>query len=211
VSGLKDALFGLSVDQLPENGLLHREVVTLVVDEDEGPIRKLPIVYLNRTPVFGNRNADSVIVVMQRLVKALIDSAEVPHYLLTACRIGNRFGLFGADFYNRSKIRRDLTRKGVEFAGEQFTRFSTDGWFEASEWGRFEPSFIVLRTWADHTEDPTEVIETKGAELSFQVATYRLALMEPPELSALTSVLKGSPGVSAGDTDVLFAALSDLS
>ncbi|HEV2756081.1 MAG TPA: hypothetical protein VG318_09935 [Actinomycetota bacterium] len=158
-------------------------------------MRRLPSLYVNDVQVFADRDVGRVVATMRRAVDAFVASAQRPTYMLTACEIGGRVGLYGTDFFNRSSYRRKLQRLGMRFSDTAFVTFCDDGRFEADGFGRFDATFLTLGT---PPEDGPPIQRVTGALLLYQLVFYRIADIADEELARLAAV--------AGRLDALSAA-----
>ncbi|MDQ3915861.1 MAG: hypothetical protein M3323_11135 [Actinomycetota bacterium] len=189
----------------PEDGVhRHDGGFSLVTDPGGGRVKKLPSLYVNTTQLYADRDVHAVRAQLDRAVDAFMSSAERPTYMLTACEIGGRKGLYGTDFFNRSVYRRKLERLGMRFSGEQFTVFDGEATFHAEGIGSFRPSFVTLPRRSDN---PSEVWEIRGALLVHQLTFYRIADIAPTELSSLVSLAGGLDALGATEPEDLAAAL----
>lgn len=194
----------------PAGATAYPALMSLVTgDPDERP-RKLPTVWFGKTPFYTDRDLARVVERLRYMVEATFYVPQRSTYLLNACRFDGMTGLYGQDFHNRSVFRSKLQRAGMTFSEEPFTRINSNGVFECSDWGEFEPSFVVLRNASDFTEDPDEVVETKGAALAFALTAYRLGMAGPAEISRTVQMVRGARAVSALSPEPVARALSSI-
>lgn len=132
-------------------------------------------------------------------------AVERPTYLLQACRIEGRDGLYVRDLFNRSAYRRKLGRLGMDFAERPFVCLDSRGKWVSDDWPSFEPSYFVFASGSD---DPTEVVTSTSGLLLFQVAAYRLRAIPPSELTRLADACKPLEVIAAGDPQVLVSRLT---
>jgi hypothetical protein len=192
----------------PEDATTYPALLNLVTGEPDEQPRKLPTVWFGKTPFYTDRDLRKVEERLQYMAEATFFVPERTTYMLNACRIDGRVGLYGQDFHNRSFFRTKLQRHGMEFAHDPFTTFNPSGAFECSDWGEFKPTFVILRNAADYTDDPVEIIELKGAALAFQLTAYRLGMAGPTEISQLVRLVKGVGAVSALTPEPVARALA---
>ncbi|MFN2589018.1 MAG: hypothetical protein ABR613_12995 [Actinomycetota bacterium] len=192
--------------QPPDDGTYrHEGGFSLVTYTNGGRVRKLPSLYVNTTQVYADRDVAVVRAQLDRAVQAFMTSAERATYMLTACEIGGRKGLYGTDFFNRSVYRRRLERLGMRFSREPFVSFHGDAAFEATDFEPFTPAFLTLPRRSD---DPAEPWHLRGALLVHQLTFFRIADISPDELSSLVAVAGGLDAVGATEPEDLAAALA---
>jgi hypothetical protein len=199
-------LEGLPGETEPPEGSIHREGgFSIVADTATGRVKKLPSLYVNTTQLFASRDPSAVHRKLLRTVNAFMSSAERSVYMLTACEIEGRRGLFGSDFFNRSVYRQKLKRQGMTFSDDPFVEFHEDGTFDSEDRDRFRPEFLALPRRSDN---PAGVIRTSGALLVHRLAFYRIADVEAEELSRLVSLASTLEAMMATDPLDLAAALT---
>lgn len=118
-------------------------------------------------------------------------------YTLRACRVGDTYGVYGRDMFNRSAYRRRLERQGVRFSAEPVTGFRLDGNFEDKRWGPFRADFSLL----EGGDEDGEPIRIPGGLVSFTLASFRLGPIGSQELSALVRVTHSMISVGAAQPD----------
>jgi hypothetical protein len=178
---------------------------SIVVDHSVAGFRRLPTLYLGAAQLFADRDLDEVLKRTEAIVRSTVEAAQRATFLLTPCRVGVRTGLYGRDVFNRSIFRIKLERLGVEFATDPYVTLEEDGTFTSAEWGRVEPSFVILNG-AGAT--PEEVITSEGALLTLNLATFRLGPLAAGELAALTRSVAGVRSVAAIEPAAVAAALT---
>jgi hypothetical protein len=189
----------------PDPERTYPEVFSLVVDRGEGRVRELPTFFFGMARVYADRNLDKV---TQRLVTTYHDvsrAPRVPTFQINACRVGDRYGLYLGDFFNRSAARVRLRRQGMEFADTPFVRFNDDDTFECEDWGSFPISFLAL---TGKTDAPTELVRPSRGYLLLSFASLRLGDTRRPELARLANVIRGLDAVGAADAATLVAELA---
>jgi hypothetical protein len=152
--------------------------LSLVGDDTVGPLRRLPLLYLGRAPLFGARN---VIHLARRLVEVaelITSSHRQPTYALASCDFRGRTGLYAMDLYNRSSRRRRLERLGLTFSDPPFVRLAPDGRCTSAEHNTFSPEFLIL------ANRPKGAF-TSPAKVLMVLATLRLGPPAPSELTVL--------------------------
>lgn len=127
-----------------------------------------------------------------------------PTYLLTACRMQDRPGIYGWDIHNRSRMRRSLQRLGFELSDQPFLHLK-DGSFVSPDLGEFHPEFFIFR--AQDPDDPHQVVESSHAGILFMAAAARMGLIPATELPQLRAALRDAQSVAAGDPAAIASAL----
>ena len=168
-------------------------------------MRRLPTLYLSTAPIFGHRDAGAVAGELERTVRTLMRASTQPTYLLSPCRIGDRFGLYARDSYNRSPYRRRLVRHGMSFSDDQFVELTADGAFRSPAFGAFRPAFLILAIDGDGPED---IARTRGAWLLFVLANFRFGRLTVEEMALLARTAATMEGLGATRPEVVAAALS---
>lgn len=188
---------------MPWRDRRHRGVLSVLVDDPRKKRRRLPTLYLRTAPVFAARELGPVTERLSMIVATIASST--PTYLTHPVEANGKVGLYVRDIYNRSAFRRRLARLGMRFGDDPFARLTERGFFSSSDFGEFRPGFIILDE-AD-PEEPKKIVTTRGALIPFHFAILRFGAIPPSELSTLTRALKNTPAISAGDANVLMAAL----
>jgi hypothetical protein len=183
----------------------HAGGFSLVTDTSGSRVKKLPSFYVNTSQMYAHRDLEVVRDRLEGAVDAFVSSAERASYMLTACEIGGRKGLYGTDFFNRSAYRQRLKRLGARFSDHPFSVFGDDGTFASEDFDPFRPEFLTLGTLSTN---PPGVRETTGAYLVHQLTFYRIADVGQEELRRLVDVAGGLKGLSATDPADLVAVLS---
>lgn len=191
------------VSQPPADTLKREAAFSFVTDPSTERVKKLPSYFVNSAQVFAHRDAAAVRAQLDVALDAFRRSHERATYMLTACEIGDRRGLYGTDFFNRTPYRLKLKRLGMRFSDHPFVFFDGDGTFHAEEAGTFSPSFVTLGPPAG----VEGAVETTGAPLLYYFASYRLADIGADELSALARLLPKVDALSAAEPEDLVAAL----
>jgi hypothetical protein len=189
----------------PDPDRSYPEIFSLVIDRGEGRVRELPSFYFGTARVYSDRDLEKV---TQRLITTFHDVCRAPRvatFQINACRVGDRYGLYLGDFFNRSVARIRLRRAGMEFAESPFVRFGEDDSFECDDWGRFRPSFLALTGKPD---DPTELVRPSRGYLLLSFASLRLGYTSQAELARLANVLRGLDAVGAADAGTLVSELA---
>lgn len=171
----------------------------------DGRVKKLPSLYVNTTQVYGARDLSLVRSKLARAVSAFMSSAEVPTYMLTACEVGGRRGLFGADFFNRSIYRQKLKRLGMMFSDDLYVMMREDGSFYAEDRDPFVPEFLTLPKPADGT---TGAARTRGGFLVYMLTYYRIADIGAAELTRVAALARKIDALRANDPADLVGALT---
>lgn len=176
---------------------------SLVTDPSGGRFTKLPSYYVNTSRMFAARDLAAVRSQLGRAIDAFRRSGTRATYMLTACEVGGRKGLYGSDFFNRSAYRRSLSRLGMRFSDDPFTVFNDDDTFESADFPPFHPSFLTLGV----PSIDAGVLPTSGALLVYRFAFYRIADIEAAELARLSRVAAELDALSAHEPRDLAGAL----
>lgn len=193
----------------PPEGELSREgAFSLVTAMPDGRVKKLPSLYVNTTQVYAARELSAVQAKARRAVEAFKSSADVSTYMLTACEIGGRRGLFGTDFFNRSIYRLKMKRLGMTFSDDLYVMMNEDGSFYAEDRDPFVPGFVAMQK----TSPPQPgVHRVTGGLLVYLLTYYRIADVTAPELARLVALSKSVDALRANEPDDLAAALTEAS
>lgn len=189
----------------PDPERSYPEIFSLVIDRSGARVRELPTFYFGTARVYSDRDLAKV---TQRLVRTYHDVLGAPHvptFQINACRVGDRYGLYLGDFFNRSAARVRLRRQGMEFAESPFVRFNDDDTFECDDWGSFRLSFLAL---TGRTDAPTELVRPSRGYLLLSFASLRLGDTRQPELARLATVIRGVDAVGAADPATLVGELA---
>lgn len=152
---------------------------------------------------YADRDVTAVAEALRRTVDAFATSGERATYMLAACDIGGRKGLYGTDFFNRSAFRRKLERLGMQFSKDPFSTFRGDGCFESQDRAPFRAEFVTLGV----PPAGRGVVRSSPAELLYQCIFYRIADVREGEMARLAAALEDAEGISGGNPKDLVAAL----
>jgi hypothetical protein len=177
---------------------------SLVVDEGQSHVRRLPTLYFRTSPVFAHRQLTAVWERLERTLVALEVADRHPTYVMNACEIAGRRGLYARDLFSRSTYRRRLERRGMTFAHDPWVRFRGKE-FECDDWGLFDPEFVILLS---DLGDPKAIAQIHGGRVPFSISTYRLGLLKPEELRQLVKVLGSIDAVGSDDPSAVADHLS---
>ena len=180
-------------------------VFTVVGDDGSARVRRLPGFYFGRAQLFAHRDRDAVVTALRRTVAGAVASRRTPTYLLHACEIDGRAGLYGRDPFNRAPFRASLQRLGMRFAPDNFVTFDESGVFNAADWGPFTPDFVIMGGWG---ADEAEVVVSEGALLLFTLTTFRLGPPTPAELHALAGLVGSIRAVASQRSEALVRAIT---
>lgn len=185
--------------------VLHGGALSLVTDPGGGRVKKLPSVYVNTSQLYADRDVKRVRSKLDRAVSAFTGGDPRGTYMLTACEIGGRKGLYGTDFFNRAAYRQKLRRLGMRFSDDPFVVLNADGTFESDDFEPFEPAFLTMPRRSD---EPPGVVRTEGGFLVYQLTYYRIADLDPVELRRLVALASTIDALSATQPEDLAAALT---
>ncbi|MDQ3952628.1 MAG: hypothetical protein M3279_06665 [Actinomycetota bacterium] len=201
--GLLDRLPG---EPAPPGDAPSREgAFSLVAGTADGRVKKLPSLYVNTVQTFAARDLSLVRAKLDRTVEVFRSSARTPTYMLTACEIGGRRGLFGTDFFNRSIYRRKLERLGMTFSDDLFVMMGEDGSFYAADREPFVPEFVTLQKTSPPQPGAARVT---GGYLVYLLTYYRIADIDADELSRLVALAGGIEALRANEPADLAGALT---
>jgi hypothetical protein len=155
--------------------------LSLVGANAVGQVRRLPLLYLGRAPLFGARNVTDLTRRLVQVAELLMSSYRQPTYALASCDLEGRAGLYAMDLYNRSSRRLKLQRLGLTFSDLPFIRLAPDGRCMTAEHDIFSPKFLIL------ANRPQGAL-TSPAKLLMILATLRLGLPAPSELNLLAEL-----------------------
>lgn len=160
---------------------------------------------MNSIQVYADRDLSSVQSKLRRATAAFRSSEKVPTYMLTACEIGGRRGLFGTDFFNRSIYRQKLKRLGMTFSDDLYVMMREDGSFYAEDRDPFMPGFVTLQKTSPPQPGVTRVT---GGLLVYLLSYYRIADIDAPELARLVALARDVDALRSNDPAELAAALT---
>lgn len=203
MSGMLEHI-GVPSQQSPNGGEGHRGAISVVLEKPRGPIRPLPRLYLSTLPIFAARDVGAVQDSLRSLVLGVSRAATGdPLYLLVACELAGRRGIYAGNVFNRSKYLRALTRIGANLSSGPYLRLRSDSSFETEDGGAFRPSFILLGEGGVDQE----VSRLRDGQLLFRIASRRLGVLGTEELGVLARTLEGLEAVGANDPSVALATL----
>lgn len=189
----------------PDPERSYEAIFSLVVDRSEGKTRQLPALYFGGARVYVDRDPARVADRVRLIYDGVMAAPTTPTYQVAACRVGDRYGLYLADFCNRTRFRQRLTRQGIEFADTPFVRFTPSGKFACDDWGEYPASFLIL---TGDEGDPMQLIRPARGYLVMSFVALRLGDIEPAELARLAAAIRGLDAVGAADAATLVSALS---
>lgn len=180
-------------------------IFSLVVDGSGGRTRRLPSLYHANAQLFAHRDVDAVRARLVRTVDTVLAAGEQPSYLVTACRVGERHGLYARDIFNRDPFRLRAARAGLVLADDSYVHLKPDGRFETIGWAPFHPEFVVV----NEVRAPDGVTNrNRGAFLAFLFGILRVGDMGVVELHHLVRTIKTAEVVTTDDPEELVATLS---
>ena len=189
----------------PADALTREGAFNLVTGTADGRVKKLPSLYVNSTQVYAARDLAAVQGKLRRAVDAFTSSATTSTYMLTACEIGGRRGLYGTDFFNRSIYRQKMKRLGMTFSDDLYVMMDENGSFYAQDRDPFVPEFLTLQKLSPPQPGVTPIT---GGYLVYLFSYYRIADIGPAELSRLVALSKEIDAMRASDPADLAAALT---
>ncbi|MDQ3983049.1 MAG: hypothetical protein M3271_10265 [Actinomycetota bacterium] len=198
-------LDGVAGRREPPGDVLKKEGgFSLVTDTSGGRVTKLPSYYVNTSQMYADRDVAVVRAHLDRALEAFRLSANKATYMLTACEIQGRKGLYGSDFFNRSAYRRKLHRLGMRFSDDAFVVFNDEGTFESQDFEPFDPTFVTLAV----PSGSTDVMHATGASLVYQFTFYRIANIDAEELARVVRLVTGLDALSSQAPNDLIDALT---
>jgi hypothetical protein len=180
----------------PPDATLREGIFSLVVEDDTGRTRQLPSLYHGNAHIFAHRDVDEVRARLVRTVQAVLEADARPSYLVTACRLGDRFGLYARDIFNRDAFRLRAARAGLVLAEEPYVAMTEDGSFTCEGWEPFRPDFIVVKSLRSAGGDANL---NRGAFLTFMFGILRVGDMGAVELHHLVKTIKTAEIVADDD------------
>lgn len=167
----------------PAGAEAHDRIFSIVIDEGGGRTRSLPMLYHGPAQIFADRHLENLALRLNRALEAIAAAETEALYMATACRIGDTYGLYMRDLFNRASFRLHMSRLGVDFAEDPYTKLLPSGRFECRDWGEFDPSFLV--SGGPFPLDPDAVEVRRGAMAPFMFGVFRLGRITPRELAHL--------------------------
>ena len=201
--GLLEGLPGRAAP--PEDEHKREGAFSLIAGTADGRVKKLPSLYVNSTQVYAARDVSLVQTKLARAVDAFMSSATISTYMLTACEIGGRRGLYGTDFFNRSIYRQKLKRLGMTFSDDLYVMMNEDGTFYAQDRDPFVPEFVTLQKTSPPQPGVTRVT---GGFLVYLLSYYRIADISADELARIVALAKEVDAMRASEPADLAAALT---
>lgn len=160
--------------------------------------RALPSVYHANAQLYADRDVTKAQRRLVQTIEAVLHAKEQPAYLVAACRVGDRKGLYARDAYNRATFRLRALRAGLEIADDPYVRMTPSGEFECEGWEPFRPEFVVVTSIRGPRGREAENIN-KGAFLTFLFGILRVGDMGMVELHHLVSTIKNAEVVDEDD------------
>lgn len=162
--------------------------------------------YHANAQIFADRDVDKARSRLVRTIDAVLNAKEQPSYLVTACRVDGRRGLWARDVYNRESFRLRAVRAGLELSHDPYVRMTPEGAFECEGWEPFRPEFVVVKSLRGPRGREAENVN-KGAFLTFLFGILRVGDMGMVELHHLVSAIKDADVVAEDDPVDLVAQL----
>lgn len=201
-------LAGLPVpwDTPPDDAPRYDGIFSLLVDDPGKRTRSLPSVYHANAQLFADRDVHKARARLVQTVEAVLHSRERPAYLVAACRVDGRRGLYARDVFNREPFRLKAIRAGLEIADDPYVRMTPSGEFECEGWEPFRPEFVVAKSLRGPRGREAENVN-KGAFLTFLFGILRVGDMGMVELHHLVSTIKNADVVVEDGPEELVEAL----
>lgn len=165
----------------------------MLVRNGDGRVRRLPSLYFGRAQVFAHRDVTEVMRRLSRYASAVAQLPSKPTYLVQACEIDSKRGIYARDLFNRNPFRRKLSRHGLAFADSPVVTTGPSG-FECTDWGPFDPQFALV-----YTPEESAVVPVSGARLAASLATFHLGGLQPAEFARLVAACRDVPAFGGHD------------
>jgi hypothetical protein len=189
------ARLGFESTDPPDGARRHEAIFSVVVDESEARTRALPTLFHGRTQVFADRSVEAIRPRIERTLEVIEAQDAEAAYIANAIRIGDRYGLYTRDSFNRSSFRVHLKRLGVEFADDPYVVLNPDGTFRCRDWGHFAPEFMVAG--GPYKGDEETVEDRRGGLAPFMFGVLRIGQITAPELALLSRFVRRSAVLSS--------------
>ena len=148
--------------------------------------------------LYADRDVDKVRSRLALTIDAVLHAKERPAYLISACRVAGRPGLFARAIFNREPYRLRAERAGLELAEDPYVRMTPAGEFECEGWGPFRPEYIVVNKIPGPRGREHENVN-RGAMLTFVFGILRVGDVGMVELHHLTSTIRSAEIVIEDD------------
>jgi hypothetical protein len=179
---------GYRVSEPPDGAESHDRIISVVLHDGGGKTRSLPMLYHGPAQIYADRRLENIGLRLNRALEAIAAAKTDALYMATACRVGNTYGLYMRDLFNRASFRIHMARLGVEFADDPYTRLLPSGSFGCRDWGEFDPEFLV--SGGPFPRDPEEVEIKRGGMAPFMFGVFRLGRITPVELGHLARFVR---------------------
>ena len=190
----------------PEDARRYDGIFSLVVDDAGKRTRSLPSVYHANAQIFADRDVEKARARLVRTIDAVLHAKERPAYLVAACRVDGRRGLYARDVYNREAFRLRAIRAGLEIADDPYVEMTPGGEFVCEGWEPFRPQFVVAKSLRGPRGREAENVN-KGAFLTFLFGILRVGDMGMVELHHLVATIKDADVVVEDDPEELVEVL----
>ena len=191
----------------PDDAVLYPGIFSLVVDDAGAKTRRLPSVYHSYAQIFAHRDLGLVLTRLESLIGRVLDADARASYLITACRVGDTYGLYARDVFNRNSFRIAARRAGLELADEPHVEMVPDGSFKCDTWGEFQPRFVVV-------SDVTSIAGTpdgnRGAQLTFLFGILRVGDMTAFALRRVSELVRSERVLSEPDPGLLVESIKAI-
>jgi hypothetical protein len=111
--------------------------------------------------------------------------------MANAVRIGDAYGIYARDVFNRAAFRIHLARLGMEFSTDPYVNLLSSGRFSCRDWGKFEPAFLI--GGGPYPEDDYAVEDRRGGLTPFMLGVLRIGKLDPAELAHLARFIRRAP------------------
>jgi len=178
-----------------DDDVRHSGIFSVVVDDPTKRVRQLPSLYHGNAQIYATRDISEIRPRLVATVTAVLESSKRARYLASACRVGDRYGIYARDVCNRDPFRLHVSRAGLVLSDEPHVRMTDDGRFTSEGWPAFHPDFIVVNP----RRAPDARNLNDGASLTFLFGILRVGALVPSELRHLARTIRTAEVVAADD------------
>lgn len=180
-------------------------VLSLVADDGRSPIRRVPVLYFGRAPVFGHRDVQVVAGRLPHLVDSILRAIEIPTFALIACELAGHRGVLAGDLYNRSRFRRRLAQSGLRMEDDPFLYLTAEGTLQSTAGSSFSPSFFV---YEERAADAPAIVRPSRAWVVYGFASTRVGATRAQDLRSLSRIATDLVALGSVDPSHLVRSLT---
>jgi hypothetical protein len=159
-----------------------------------------------RARIYADRDIHALGARIQRALEVIDAQDTQAAYMANAIRIGDRYGLYTRDAFNRESFRVHLKRLGVKFAGDPYSVLNPDGTWACRDWGQFSPDFMVVG--GPYPRDMEAVEDRQGGLVPFMFGVLRVGRITAPELALLGRFVRTAPLLASYSPAAIVETLS---